>query len=150
MNQLAGVVFACLAGMAVADEPKAQVCTLLFSNGVMLSGVPLADTTSRMARGLSGIDDPGRGMLFAWDHASPRVFWMHETRFPLTIGFISQDGTFFAINDMEHNSRAPHLSMQPANAALELTKGDFGRLGIKVGDKLLDRFCVPGELEGKE
>ena len=135
--------------IANAQEQAAptRLCSLVFSNGVTLTDVPLAETPAQMARGLSGVDQAERGMLFAWPDAQPRVFWMRGTRMALSVGFMAADGTLFAIEDMAPNTDIPYLSMKPAKDALELLQGEFARQGIKEGDRMLRRHCNPNQSE---
>jgi len=145
---LAGALIAAT-GIASAQEQAAptRFCELLFSNGATLTDVPLAETPAQMAKGLSGVDQVGRGMFFAWSDEQPRVVWMRGTRVPLSVGFIAADGTLFAIEDMTPNTDTPHLSMKPAKDALELPQGEFARQGINQGDRLLRRHCQPTQSE---
>ena len=149
MNRwLAGALIAAT-GIASAQEQAAptRLCSLVFSNGVTLTDVPLAETPAQMARGLSGVDRAEHGMLFAWPDAAPRVFWMRGTRVALSVGFMAADGTLFAIEDMAPNGDVPHLSMKPAKDALELPQGEFARQGINQGDRMLRRQCNPLQFE---
>lgn len=120
-----------------------EVCDLSFSGNVQLHGVPVARTKAAKAAGLSNRDDAGRGMLFAFDPPGKLAFWMRDTRIPLTIAFISDEGVLFALEDMKPMSDEYHLSMQPARFALELAQGQFERKGLAVGSKLLKHECRP-------
>lgn len=146
-NGVAGLIVAGLALAFVVGRQQTRAatptefCTLHFSGGVILEGVPVARTPEQEARGLMHRDDAGPGMLFSWDKAEPRVFWMRNTRMPLSIGFMSADGTLFAIEDMQPNSDEYHFSLDPAQDALELAQGDFSRKGLGVGSRLLRREC---------
>ena len=145
---LAGALIAAT-GIASAQEQTAptRLCELVFSNGVTLADVPLAETRAQMAKGLSGVDQVGRGMLFAWPDEQPRVVWMRGTSVALSVGFIAADGTLFAVEHMTPNTETPHLSMKPAKDALELPQGDFARQGINQGGRLLRRHCQPIQSE---
>jgi hypothetical protein len=80
-------------------------------------------------------------MLFSWDNSEPRAFTMRGVSFPLSIGFLSDDGTLFAIEDMRVDSDEFYLSMQPATDAIELALGQFKKLGLSIGSKLIRREC---------
>lgn len=97
-----------------------------------------------MAQGLMFRDDVGPGMLFSWPSAEQRVFWMHNTPTPLSVGFISADGTLFAIEDMAPETDDYHYSQMPALDALELVQGEFARKGLIPGSRLLGRKCQSG------
>ena len=57
--------------------------------------VEIADDPGERAKGLMYRDDlpADHGMLFAYPKDEPRHFWMKNTRIPLSIAFLSADGT---------------------------------------------------------
>ena len=116
-------------------------CDLFFSGGVSVKDIPLANTADLRERGLSGQEHASNGMLFSWDNSEPRAFTMRGVSFPLSIGFLSDDGTLFAIEDMRVDSDKFYLSMQPATDAIELALGQFEKLGLSIGSKLIRREC---------
>lgn len=123
-----------------AAEPG-EICDLYFSNGATLTGVPVARTVAQQTRGLAKRDDVGPGMLFTWETAEPRVFWMRDTRVPLSIGFFDDTGLLFAIQDMQPETDDYHYSIKPASDALELEQGQFQVHGLREGDRLIERTC---------
>lgn len=139
-----GLAIAFFAGdqKAQAVEPS-EACTLHFSNGVVLESVPVARTKAQKAKGLSGTDKVGRGMLFTWEDAEPRVFWMRDTRVPLSVGFFDAEGLLFGVVDMEPETDDYHFSIKPAADALELEAGQFEQYGLIKGVRLLNRTCEP-------
>jgi uncharacterized membrane protein (UPF0127 family) len=137
-----GLVLAFVVGRQRAQAATpAESCTLTFSGNAQLRDVPVARTEAQQSKGLAGLDAVGAGMLFSWDKPAPRVFWMHNTRVPLSIAFLSSDGQVFAIEDMQPNTDTYHLSGGPALDALELAQGGFVRHGIRVGSRLIRREC---------
>jgi hypothetical protein len=141
---VAGVFLALAAGrQQVQAADVAEVCDLSFTGNVQLRGVPVVRTKEQQAKGLSNRDDAGPGMLFAFDPPGKLAFWMRDTRIPLSIAFVSEDGTLFIIEDMKPNSDEYHLSMKPAKYALELAQGQFEREGLAVGSRLLKEECRP-------
>lgn len=141
---VAGVFFALAAGRQQAQAADvAEACDLSFTGNVQLRGVPVVRTKEQQAKGLSNRDDAGPGMLFAFDPPGKLAFWMRDTRIPLSIAFVSEDGTLFIIEDMKPNSDEYHLSMKPAKYALELEQGQFERKGLVVGSRLLKEECRP-------
>lgn len=126
-----------------AVPAHAGTCDLTFSNGVRLKDIPIATTLEQQSKGLSDTDSIGEGLFFVWQRSEPRVFWMQNTRVPLTIGFIAEDGTLFGIEDMAVESNTYHLSMRPAKAALEVGQGRFAKLGLSEGVRLVEQSCKP-------
>ena len=124
-----------------ASRP-ASLCTLQF-DGVTLENVPQVTTRVQMERGLSGFQEVGTGMLFTWSDDAPRVFWMRGTPTPLSVAFIDAAGTVLQIEDMEPETEIMHWSTLPAREGLEMEIGDFQRLGITPGSRLIHRECKP-------
>lgn len=122
-----------------ASRPS-YLCTLQFE-GVTLENVPQATTEPQMERGLSGLQDVGPGMLFTWSGDEPRFFWMRGTPTPLSIAFIDASGTVLRIEDMEPETDTFHWATPKAREGLEVKKGDFQRLGIAPGSRLIGRKC---------
>jgi uncharacterized membrane protein (UPF0127 family) len=120
-------------------------CDLFFSNGIFIEAIPLATTVEQRSSGLAKRKDIGKGMLFSWVNTEPRAFSMRGVEFPLSIGFLSADGTLFAIEHMEAGSDKFYLSMQPAADAIELAIGQFENVGLVVGSKLIRRKCKTSE-----
>lgn len=116
-------------------------CSLSFSNGVILTNVIIADTQDKRAQGLSNLDDVGVGMLFVFPKLDNLVFWMKDTRVPLSIGFFDENNRLFRIDDMFPYSEQYHFSLKPSKLALELKQGQFAQKKIKVGVKLTQIQC---------
>ena len=76
------------------------------------------------------------GMLFVFPHAGRYLFWMKDTPLPLSIAFISADGSIINIAEMQANTPDPHPAQGDALYALEMNSGWFARNGIRPGDKV--------------
>lgn len=124
-----------------AHATDSGACDLFFTGDISIIGIPLADTIERQGRGLSDHNQAGKGMFFSWKNSEPRAFSMRGTHFPLSIGFLSDDGTLFAIESMEANIDKYYLSMLPTSDAIELAFGQFEKVGLTVGSKLIRREC---------
>ncbi len=74
------------------------------------------------------------GMLFIFPHIRRASFWMKNTRIPLSIAFIKEDGWIAQIEDMEPQSLKTHVSDVKVKYALEMEQGWFKKKNIKVGD----------------
>lgn len=138
---LAGFALSVLASAVQPAANPTERCTLTFSGNITLADVPVATTPAQMAQGLMFRKDAGSGMLFSWPTAEQRVFWMRNTLIPLSVGFISADGTLFGIEDMAPETDDYHYSAGPATDALELAQGAFAQKGLKPGARLLGREC---------
>jgi uncharacterized membrane protein (UPF0127 family) len=88
-------------------------------------------------RGLMGRDSLPRdnGMYFLYDEPGVRTFWMSNTRIPLSIAFIRDDGVITSIKDMEPFDETPISSESVVKDALEMNQGWFDEHDILVGDR---------------
>jgi hypothetical protein len=135
------LLIAALLFLSRFSSPPLQHCTLYFSNGTVLRGIPLAITDQQQRRGLSNRDKIGPGMLFHYPQPRHLSFWMRNTRVPLSIGFFSADGTLLQIEDMQPYSDTSHVSQQLATDALELPQEEFTKWDLEVGARLVRRVC---------
>ncbi len=125
---------------------------------LVLGGEPFrlelaADPASR-ARGLmfrESIAADG-GMLFVFPDSRPRGFWMKNCLVNMDIVFLDAEGVVVRTLEMfaeplqrqdesvsDYHRRLPgYRSREPAQFAIELRHGTVPRLGIAVGDRLID------------
>ncbi len=75
-------------------------------------------------------------MMFVWDRDQKMYFWMKETYIPLSVAFLSSDGTILQIEDMAPLDLSTVESRQSGRYALEANQGAFARWGAAVGDKV--------------
>lgn len=99
--------------------------------------VELARTPAEREQGLMNREalPEGRGMLFIFQDAQIRSFWMRNTFIPLDIAYIDENLRIIDIQAMEPENEDPHPSAQPAMFALEVPMGWFEMMGIAVGDQ---------------
>ena len=101
--------------------------------------VEIADDDAERARGLMFRDDLPRdeGMLFLWEQAAPRAFWMKNTPLSLDMLFIGPDGRLCGLVERaEPFSEVSRRSGCAAQAVLEIHGGLAARYGIEVGARL--------------
>ena len=79
---------------------------------------------------------PRDGMIFVFGKDDHLTFWMKDTPTALSIAFISAEGKILEIQDMEPFSLRIIRSRLAARYALEMRKGAFADLGIRVGDTI--------------
>lgn len=98
----------------------------------------VARTTEQVTTGLMHRFSlkPDHGMVFVFERAEPRGFWMKNTYIPLSIAFISADGRILNIDDMAPQDETTHRSRGPAMYAIEMRKGWFAERGIQAGDRV--------------
>ncbi|MHC5185356.1 MAG: DUF192 domain-containing protein [Planctomycetota bacterium] len=95
----------------------------------------IADTPQLRAKGLKGRKrlKEGGGMLFVFEYTRKQSFWMKDTSIPLSIAFISPDGTIRQIEQMKPFELGRVTSHSPVQYALEANQGFFKENGITVG-----------------
>ncbi|MGM0932231.1 MAG: DUF192 domain-containing protein [Bacteroidota bacterium] len=78
-----------------------------------------------------------QGMLFIYDMAEPRAFYMKNTYIPLDIIYYATDST--AVSYYENAEPMDETSLpsgEPAQFVLEINAGLIKEWGIEVGDKI--------------
>lgn len=99
----------------------------------------LAVTQAQREQGLMGRKSlaPDAGMLFLFEDDRVASMWMHDTKIPLDMLFLSADGTIDSVA-----ARAAPLSdriissQRPVRGVLELPAGAAERLGLSPGDRV--------------
>ena len=73
------------------------------------------------------------GMLFVFDQKAGHCFWMNNTKIPLSIAFIADDGKIVNIEEMQADTTNNHCPKAAVRYALEMNKQWFS-----------ERVIVPG------
>ena len=107
-----------------------------------ISGHPLevevaADEES-MQKGLMYRDKLSKdsGMLFIFPQPEEKSFWMKNTKIPLSIAYLDENGNILNIEDMSPNSTEGVASRGKAKYAIEVNQGWFDSKGINPGDRV--------------
>ena len=82
------------------------------------------------------------GMLFVFPKAGRLSFWMKNTLIPLSVAFISADGTILNIEQMQPDTTVKHFAHGNALYALEMHRDWFAEMGIAPGHKITDLDIV--------
>ena len=99
----------------------------------------LADTEAKKERGLMFRKSLPKdyGMLFVFDPPAQATFWMKNTRMPLSIAFVDNQGRILEIRSMKPFDETFISSISNAVAyALEVNSGWFEHHGIRLGAKI--------------
>lgn len=89
------------------------------------------------------------GMVFVYDDAAPRTFWMKNTYVPLDMIFVTADGT---VVNVEHATPQPNASESElaryssegeAKYVVELPRGFANRTGVEAGTQLVFNGTTP-------
>ena len=149
--RLAVLALLCLGAVALpAPAVTAQTATLqtftlstleiVTATGRHAFRVELAQTDQQRSQGLMfrPVLAPDAGMLFIYPGERQISMWMKNTLIPLDMLFLASDGRVVAL----HERAVPHslrtiASGVAARAVLELPGGTVGRLGIRIGDRVI-------------
>ena len=131
------IILSVSAVYTISCAPKKE--TISIQVGTEEYIVEVAKTREERAEGLMFRKELKKrhGMLFIFPHDQKLSFWMKDTSIPLSIAFISKNGTIKEILDMTPFSEKPVPSTYSVRYALEVNKGEFQKLGIQVGDKVM-------------
>ena len=77
-----------------------------------------------------------RGMLFVFEEAGQKSFHMKDTRIPLDIAFIKEDGVIESIKPLNPFTLLPVSSNGEVSAAVEVNRGWFAEHNVEEGDAL--------------
>lgn len=140
----------CLADETTTARPR-------FLPEISLAGMPyrqieLAVTEAELRRGLMDrtyLADDG-GMLFFYGRPKFAAFWMKNTRIPLDVLFLDEQGTILQVatmaveppqapgeSDEAYEARLKsYLCLRPATCALEIAAGRAAELGLAPGSRI--------------
>jgi uncharacterized membrane protein (UPF0127 family) len=80
--------------------------------------------------------DINSGMLFIFEEVEQQSFYMKETKIPLDIAFITEDGIVESIKQLEPYDETPVTSEGEVLCALEVNRGWFAENNVEVGDEI--------------
>ncbi|HEY9053423.1 MAG TPA: DUF192 domain-containing protein [Rectinemataceae bacterium] len=130
--------FSCTGGGSSASPtgPNPSLPTVRLSAKGKEVLAEVADTEIERTRGLMFRKslDAGKGMLFVFESDQKLAFWMKNTSIPLSLAYLSSDGTILQILDLKPFSEEPRPSERSARYALEVPQGWFSSVGLGPGD----------------
>lgn len=131
------IALAALFAGGTRNKPVAECGTpelVLGGTHIMLS---IAKTPAEQERGLSGHAPlaPDEGMLFIFDDATPKQFWMKDMLFPLDMIWISPEWKVnaWAANALPESYPAIFTSPDNTKYVLEVEAGTAKRLSLTQG-----------------
>ena len=109
--------------------------TLELKAGIYRIQAELADTPKAREVGLMNRTSmpTNSGMLFVFEQKAGHCFWMSNTKIPLSIAFIADDGKIVNIEEMQAETTNNHCPKAAVRYALEMNKQWFS-----------ERVIVPG------
>jgi uncharacterized membrane protein (UPF0127 family) len=103
--------------------------------GIYRIQAELADTPKAREVGLMNRTNmpTNSGMLFVFEQKAGHCFWMNNTKIPLSIAFLADDGKIVNIEEMQAGTTNSHCPKAAVRYALEMNKQWFS-----------ERVIVPG------
>lgn len=119
-------------------RPRPSATVVTPAGDTILLRLTVASTEPQRETGLMYVRrlDPDSGMIFVWPTLTLESFWMENTYIPLTVAFLSPDGTIQQLLDMQPLTAILHTPALPYQYAIEVNQGFFAAHGIRTGDRL--------------
>jgi uncharacterized membrane protein (UPF0127 family) len=150
-HSVAAVLCALLLGCGLAEAGASETATAVIREDATLTflqadgspitavRVEIAQTPEAIRRGLMfrELTDERQGMLFIYDEAQPRAFWMRNTPTSLDIIFVGSDRRVIniAARTRPYSDRS-HRSAGSAQFVVEVRAGFAERHGIAAGTRI--------------
>lgn len=109
--------------------------TIELKAGMYRLEAELADTPATRQTGLMyrSFMPTNSGMLFVFPEKAIHCFWMRNTKLPLTIAFIDDEGKIVNLSDMEPETQNNHCPRAPVRFALEMNQKWFAQRALGPG-----------------
>jgi len=107
--------------------------------------IPHTDATFKLGLMFRESLDVNKGMLFIFEEVGQHSFHMKNTRIPLDIAFVREDGIVESIKELNPYSSLPVYSDGEVLFAIEANRGWFTENNVEVGDEI-----VLGEAKDKK
>ena len=109
--------------------------TVELKTGICRIQAELADTPEKRQIGLMNRTSMpmNSGMLFVFEEKAGHCFWMFNTKIPLAIAFIADDGKIVNIEEMQAGTTNNHCPKAAVRYALEMNKQWFSERVISPG-----------------
>ena len=136
-NILASTLF--ISSSIALAQVNTGLPTIELKTGIYRIQAELADTPKAREVGLMNRTSmpTNSGMLFVFEQKAGHCFWMNNTKIPLSIAFITDDGKIVNIEEMQAETTSNHCPKVAVRYALEMNKQWF-----------TERVIVPGTVIG--
>ena len=123
---------------AVAQQTPTALRVIPLSTGIYVIQAEVAMQPAERELGLMNRTTlgPNQGMVFLFDQPAAQCMWMRNTRIPLSVAFIDNEGRVINVEEMKAQTDDNHCAAKPARYALEMNAGWFSRHGIGAGAKI--------------
>ena len=125
-----------VAGCQRSQSAQSALPTVQMKLGSKTYTLEVAADDESKQRGLMRRDSmpADHGMIFVFADSERRSFYMKNTRIPLDIIYIGEDGKVDSIKQMKPYDEHTVWSDGPAKWAVELNQGQAAAAAVKVGD----------------
>ena len=137
------LLLVCAAALGVsapvhAQDSPTELRVIPLQAGMHLIRAEIGSTPEERSRGLMFRQrlGPNQGMAFVFEQVAVHCMWMKNTNIPLSVAFMSDDGTILNVEDMQPHTENSHCAARPARYALEMNLGWFAKRGIKPGTRI--------------
>ena len=110
--------------------PIIELKTSIYRIQAEVASTPQARQVGLMNRSSMPTDS---GMLFIFDQKATHCFWMSNTKIPLAIAFLADDGKIVNIEEMQAETLNNHCPKVPIRYALEMNRQWFSQRAIGPG-----------------
>jgi uncharacterized membrane protein (UPF0127 family) len=110
--------------------PIVELKTSIYRIQAEVASTPQARRVGLMNRTSMPTDS---GMLFIFDQKATHCFWMSNTKIPLAIAFLADDGKIVNIEEMQAETLNNHCPKAPIRYALEMNRQWFSQRAIGPG-----------------
>ena len=137
-SALASIALVAFASVSIAQDGPQKLPMTRLSAGMHVLNVEVARSPQEHSIGLMFRKSmpTNDGMLFIFERPGQQCFWMKNTLLPLSVAFISDDGSIANIDEMEPQTLDSHCSTKEVRYVLEMNSGWFAKRGIKAGTKI--------------
>jgi hypothetical protein len=125
----------CIFSTSASAQQNIGLPTIELKTGIYRIQAELANTPKAREVGLMNRTSmpTNSGMLFIFEQKAGHCFWMNNTKIPLSIAFIADDGKIVNIEEMQAHTTNNHCPKAAVRYALEMNKQWFS-----------ERVIVPG------
>ena len=131
---IAGLL-ALTAGLSLAQNTNTSLPIIELKTGIYRIQAEVASTPQARQVGLMNRTSmpTDSGMLFIFDQKATHCFWMSNTKIPLAIAFLTDDGKIVNIEEMQAETLNNHCPKVPVRYALEMSRQWFSQRAIGPG-----------------
>lgn len=124
-----------LTNITLAQGVNTGLAVVELKTGIYRIQAELADTPQARQTGLMNRSamPTDAGMLFVFDQKATHCFWMSNTKIPLAIAFLADDGKIVNIEEMQAETLNNHCPKAPVRYALEMNQRWFSQRAIGPG-----------------